>query len=131
MTTDQHIVDVIERLTRCWDARDLDGVLNYYTDDVDYLEPGAGVVLKGKDDLRAYLQKYFEAWDSRWSIRECHRLAGQDAAVAFWDMEVWRPGSDKRIMTRGMDLLKVRGNQVSHDEVYFDRTQFKPLLKVQ
>jgi ketosteroid isomerase-like protein len=128
MATDQHIFDVIERLTRCWDVRNLDATLNFYTKDVEYLEPGSGVNIKGRTDLRAYLVKYFAAWDSRWTIQHCLRLAGQDAAVAFWDMEVWRPGSDLKVMTRGMDLLKVRGDQIMYDEVYFDRTQLKPLF---
>ena len=128
MATDQHIFDVIERLTRCWDVRNLDATLNFYTKDVEYLEPGSGVNIKGRTDLRAYLVKYFAAWDSRWTIQHCFRLAGQDAAVAFWDMEVWRPDSDLKVMTRGMDLLKVRGDQIMYDEVYFDRTQLKPLF---
>ena len=44
-------------------------------------------------------------------------------------MEVWRPGSDQRIMTRGMDILTVRGDQICSDIVHFDRTQLQPLMR--
>ncbi|WP_234195651.1 nuclear transport factor 2 family protein [Pseudacidovorax sp. NFM-22] len=124
----EHLLDVIERLTRCWDQRDIEGTLNYYTEDVQYSEPGAGVRIDGRDRLRNYLHSYFKAWDSRWTIYEHHRLEGQNGLVVFWDMEVWRPGSTDRVMTKGMDLVMVRGDQISRDTVYFDRMQLKSLL---
>jgi len=56
-------------------------------------------------------------------------VAGTDGLVAFWDMEVWPIGElSRKIVTKGMDLLMVRGDQVCLDEIYFDRTQLKPLL---
>ncbi|KTT24790.1 nuclear transport factor 2 family protein [Pseudacidovorax intermedius] len=124
----EHLLDVTERLTRCWDQRDIEGTLNYYTEDVQYSEPGAGVRIDGRDRLRNYLNSYFKAWDSRWTIYEHHRLEGQNGLVVFWDMEVWRPGSTDRVMTKGMDLVMVRGDQISRDTVYFDRMQLKSLL---
>ncbi|WP_176461125.1 nuclear transport factor 2 family protein [Janthinobacterium sp. PC23-8] len=129
MQATEQLLDVTQRLTRCWDQRDVEGTLQYYTEDVDYSEPGAGVHIKGRDALRTYLNRYFEAWDTRWTIREHYRLEGQDALVAFWDMEVWRPGSLDRLMTKGMDLLVIRGDQIARDTVYYDRTQLKSLLK--
>ncbi|MBN9409247.1 MAG: nuclear transport factor 2 family protein [Burkholderiales bacterium] len=133
MTTElrstEHLLDVTERLTRCWDQRDIEATLNYYTEDVQYSEPGAGVKIEGRDRLRNYLRSYFKAWDSRWAIYEHYRLEGQNGIVVFWDMEVWRPGSTDRLLTKGMDLVMVRGDQIARDTVYFDRMQLKPLLE--
>lgn len=134
MTTNElhstaHLLDVTERLTRRWDERDIDGTLQYYTEDVDYSEPGAGVKIQGREKLRNYLKRYFEAWDSRWTIYEHYRLEGQNGIVVFWDMEVWRPGSTERLMTKGMDLVMVRGEQIARDTVYYDRMQLKSLLE--
>ena len=129
MATTEHLLDVVERLTRRWDERDMEGTLAYYTDDVDSQEVGAGRNIQGKDALRDYLVNYFEAFDSRWVITSHERLEGKDAIIANWDMEVWRPGSDQRIMTRGMDILTVRGDQVCSDIVHFDRMQLQPLLR--
>lgn len=128
MATTEHLLDIVERLTRCWDQRDVEGVLKYYTDDVQYSEPGAGVKIDGKERLVNYLTKYFEKWDTRWTIYEHHRLEGVEGLVVFWDMEVWRPGSTDRLLTKGMDLLMVRGDQVCRDTVYFDRMQLAPLM---
>ena len=128
MATTEHLLDVVERLTRRWDERDIEGTLAYYTDDVDYQEVGAGRSIQGKDALREYLVSYFKAFDSRWVITSHDRLEGKDAIIANWDMEVWRPGSDRRIMTRGMDILTVRGDQVCSDIVHFDRMQLQPLM---
>lgn len=124
-----HLLDVTERLTRCWDKRDIDGTLQYYTEDVQYSEPGAGVRIGSREKLRNYLKKYFQEWDSRWTIYEHYRLEGQNGIVVFWDMEVWRPGSTERLMTKGMDLVMVRGEQIARDTVYYDRMQLKPLLE--
>jgi ketosteroid isomerase-like protein len=124
----EQLLDVTERLTRCWDQRDIEGTLQYYTEDVQYSEPGAGVRIDGRDKLRNYLKKYFQAWDSRWTIYEHYRLEGQNGIVVFWDMEVWRHGSTERLMTKGMDLVMVRGEQIARDTVYYDRMQLKSLL---
>jgi hypothetical protein len=129
MATTEHLLDIVQRLTRRWDERDLDGVLHWYSEDVRYEEPGAGVAIRGRQQLAKYLRAYFQAWDSRWPIREHYRLEGQDAIVALWDMEVWRPGDTQQILTKGMDILFVRGDEVVSDVVYFDRTQFRPLLQ--
>ncbi|WP_454644754.1 nuclear transport factor 2 family protein [Bradyrhizobium liaoningense] len=129
MATTEHLLDVVQRLTRRWDERDIDGVLRYYSEDVRYEEPGAGVVIHGRQQLSKYLSAYFQAWDSRWTIQEHYRLEGQDAIIALWDMEVWRPGDSQRILTKGMDILFVRGDEVISDVVYFDRTQLRPLLQ--
>ncbi len=124
-----HLLDVTERLTRRWDERDIEGTLQYYTDDVDYSEPGAGVKIQGREKLRNYLKRYFEAWDARWTIYENYRLEGQNGIVVFWNMEVWRTGSTNHLMTKGMDLVMVRGEQIARDTVYFDRMQLKSLLE--
>lgn len=98
MLTDAHIFDVIEHLPRKWDESDIDGALDRYTDDVEYIEAGAGILTHGREALRAYLEKYFAAWESR-------------------------------CITKGMDLLMVRGDQVHVDEVSFvDRTQLNSFL---
>lgn len=75
MKTDEHIIEVVERLTRSWNASDIEGVLRYYTDDVEYSELGAGVVISGKEGLRKYLKAYFAAWESRWISKKHYRLA--------------------------------------------------------
>jgi len=128
MATTEHLLEVVQRLTRRWDERDIEGTLGSYTDDVDYQEVGAGRSIQGKDALREYLASYFAAFDGRWVITSHDRLEGKDAIIASWDMEVWRPGSDQRIMTRGMDILTVRGDQVCSDIVHFDRLQLQPLM---
>jgi len=129
MATTEHLLEVTERLTRRWDERDIDGVLAYYTDDVLYQEVGAGLTIQGSEKLRRYLLGYFKAWDGRWTIDGHHRLEGQDAILVTWNMEVWRSGTDRRINTRGMDIVTVRGDRVCRDVVYFDRMQLLPLMK--
>jgi len=129
MQTTEQLMDVTERLIHCWDQRDVEATLQYYTEDVQYSEPGAGVHIDGREKLRGYLTKYFQAWDSRWTVYEHHRLEGHDGLVLFWNMEVWRPGSSERLMTKGMDLVMVRGEQIARDTVYFDRMQLKPLMQ--
>ena len=128
MHTTDYLLDLTERLTRCWDRRDVDGVLQHYSEDVDYSEPGAQVSIRGRAKLKNYLKRYFEEWDTRWTIYEHYRLEGQDGLVVFWDMEVWRPGSNDRLLTKGMDLVMVSGDLICRDTVYFDRAQLKPLL---
>jgi len=130
MVTTEHLFDVVERCTRRWDQRDIEGVLSSYSSGVVYREPGAGIACDGRDALRSYLLQYFATFDSRWIIKEQHRLEGQNAVVAFWEMIVWRPGApESKLTTKGMDMLTIVGDEIVSDIVYFDRTQLQPLLK--
>lgn len=128
MQSTEYLLDLTERLTCKWDERDVEGVLDHYSEDIDYSEPGARVQIKGRTKLRNYLKRYFEEWDTRWTIYEHYRLEDQDGLVVFWDMEVWRPGSSDRLLTKGMDLVMVKNDQICRDTVYFDRAQLKPLM---
>lgn len=66
MAPTEHLLDVTERLTRCWDKRDIEGAFG----DVNYREA-----------LREHLVGYFKAFDSRWVITSHDHLAGKDAIL--------------------------------------------------
>jgi ketosteroid isomerase-like protein len=117
-------IEVVRRLTEKWDQADVDGVLSYYTEDVDYFEVG-GRRFHGREELRGYLERYFATWDNRWHITRIHQLADAPGVVAFWDIEVRRCGQDEATTASGMDLCVVRGEQVELDWAYFDTAQLR------
>lgn len=129
MTNTARLLDIVERLMRCWDRRDIEAALNHYTDDVHYAEPGAGLSLQGRAALRRHLEECFHTWDARWHIREYHRLEHTDALAVFWDLDIARNGDFVRLLTKGMHVVTVRGDQVCSDLIYYDRTQLAPLLQ--
>ena len=83
--------DAIEALLddyiRAWAAEDVDGLLDAYTDDVEWTN-AYGVVLRGKDALAGFLGEMFAVFDATVAAQEAERrqrlsvrFLGDDTAV--------------------------------------------------
>jgi len=84
----------------------------------------------GKPDLHRYLAKFLTMWDMQFRVTEERRIAHSDAQVCLWEVDVRRrDGRGGLITAPGMDIIHVRGNQLSRDEVFMDRTLLVPLLE--
>jgi steroid delta-isomerase-like uncharacterized protein len=129
LLSDAEIFAVTKRCIDAWNSLDLEATLATYSDDVVYRDPGSGEQINGKADLRRYLAKFFETWNMQFRVLEDRRIAGADAQVCLWEVDVTRAGGDGRSITvMGMDIIHVRNGQLTRDEAFVDRLPLQELL---
>jgi ketosteroid isomerase-like protein len=128
MLTDEQIFAATRNCIEMWNTLDVEKALSSYTDDVLYFDPGVKGYIRGKDELRRYLTRFFRLWEMQFRVLEDRRLAGMDGQVCLWEVDVRRVGGDKQVTVRGMDIIEVRGNQLCRDEAFMDRQALQELL---
>lgn len=114
-------------ILEAWSAQDVDGVLAHYTLDLVYRDPNTRGEVRGRDAMRRYLEKLFRGWTMRWSLREVHPLSGGEGAAILWRATFRAAGGDGEVQTDGMDLVRLRGDRIERNEVWFDRAALAPL----
>lgn len=120
--SDDAIFAATWKCIEAWNSLDVEAVLDTYTDDVVYRDSGSDGPIEGKDRLRGYLTKFMATWDMRFRVLEDRRIAGSNAQVCIWDVEVRRRGTEGPVVTQmGIDIIHVRGDQLSRDEAFMDR----------
>lgn len=112
-----------------WNIQDIEKVVATYTDDVVYLDPNTKGEVKGSDALRRYLKKLFAAWEMTWALKELFLFEGGEGSAVLWHATIKKPGGEKVIEFDGMDLVQVRDDRISRNEVYFDRVALMELLQ--
>ncbi len=119
---------IIPAFLDAWTSQDVERVVSLYTEDVRYRDPNTRGYVEGRDALRRYLRKLFDAWQMTWHEREVFDLDGTDGVAFLWHATFRRPGKDLVVEADGMDLALLRGDQLARNEVYFDRAVLAPLM---
>ena len=119
---------VAEHTLDAWSRQDVEEVLACYTSDLVYVDPNTRGPVEGIDGMRRYLTTLFAQWNMKWRLKEAHLFASGDGCAVLWDATLKRAGGEKGITIDGMDLVIVRGELISRNEVYFDRVLLAPLM---
>src|SRR5262247_3024630 len=104
-----------------WNSHDVERVVACYTEDCVYSDPNTRGAVKGHEALRRYLTRLFREWGMHWSLREFFPFADGSGAAFLWDAELTPVAGGKTTQISGMDLVLLRGERLSRNEVYFDR----------
>jgi ketosteroid isomerase-like protein len=103
-------------------------VIACYTSDLVYLDPNTQGPIQGSDAMRRYLSTLFKQWNMNWRLKEAHLLGSGDGCAVLWEATLKRAGADRKAIIKGTDLVVVRGELISRNEVYFDRSLLAPLM---
>ena len=104
-----------------WNSHDVNRVVACYTEDCIYRDPNTRGAVEGQDALRRYLTRLFRDWRMHWSLREFFAFADGSGGAFLWDAELTPVAGGKTTEISGMDLVLLRGERLSRNEVYFDR----------
>jgi ketosteroid isomerase-like protein len=119
-------VEEFRRLTEAtlsaWNSQDVESVVSRYTEDCVYLDPNTRGPVVGRDAFRRYLSRLFERWQMHWSLREFFLFEGGSGGAFLWHATLTPASGGRTAEIDGMDLVMLRGDQLSRNEVYFDRT---------
>ncbi len=119
----------MERFLLAWTAQDVERVLVFYADDVEYVDPNTSGAVRGADNLRRYVAKLFAVWTMTWAVREVRPLADSDGCALLW-RATFRLKNDERVVeSDGMDLVLLHDDKIVRNEVHFDRAPLMALLR--
>ncbi len=125
---DERVTTHADRVIEAWNTQDVESVVACYAPDAVYRDPNTRGSVKGADALRRYLTKLFDAWQMHWSVREAYPLEDGKGAAVLWHATFQPKGSEQRVEADGMDLVRMRGELIERNDVYFDRAVFAPLM---
>jgi ketosteroid isomerase-like protein len=104
-----------------WNSHDVARVVACYTEDCVYLDPNTRGAVTGQEALRRYLTRLFRDWRMHWSLREFFPFADGSGGAFLWDAQLAPAAGGGTTDISGMDLVSLRGERLSRNEVYFDR----------
>ena len=119
---------VAEHTLDAWSRQNVEEVLACYTSDLVYVDPNTRGPVEGVERMRRYLTTLFGQWDMKWRLKEARLFAAGDGCAVLWDATLKPAGGEKEAIISGMDLVIVRGELISRNEVYFDRALLAPLM---
>ena len=104
-----------------WNSHDVDRVVACYTEDCIYRDPNTRGAVAGREALRRYMTRLFRDWRMHWSLREFFAFGDGSGGAFLWDAKLTPAVGGETAEISGMDLVLLRGDQLSRNEVYFDR----------
>ena len=120
-----------EAFVRAWLATytqgDLDGCMKCYTEDVAFEDPIFGEQTNGKVALRESFATFFSSGVTALRFRDWS--GGPEGGAVEWEWTAnWGPDrtflgfnvSNKRFVTRGLSVLKLRDGKISKQTDYWD-----------
>jgi len=125
------IAAIAMEIAEAWNARDLDRVLGFLADDVEWNDPAMQSPAKGKIAVESFTQSLLRAFpDFVYTIRDpicvaadCSRCAVPWRISAthsdYFDPPGFAP-TNRRAVFDGVDMLEFRGSQVCRIETLFD-----------
>lgn len=117
----EQAIQLAERVLSAWNNQDVESVLSCYTEDCIYQDPNTQGPVKGRESFGKYLSKLFQQWKMHWSLREFFLFADESGGAFLWHAELTPASGGKTFEIDGMDLVVLRGERLSRNEVYFDR----------
>lgn len=117
----EQAIQLAERVLSAWNNQDVESVLSCYTEDCIYQDPNTQGPVKGREAFGKYLSKLFQQWKMHWSLREFFLFADESGGAFLWHAELTPASGGKTFEIDGMDLVVLRGERLSRNEVYFDR----------
>jgi ketosteroid isomerase-like protein len=111
-------LEIVERLNRAWNARDLDGALSLLTEDClfENTSPAPdGQVFMGKDAIRRIWTEIFETTGLHFATEEA--FAVDDRAVVRWRYS-WENRDGTVGTIRGVDLFRLEDGLIAEKRSY-------------
>jgi len=108
----------VDKWLSAWTGNKPQSLIAFYTDDVFYLDPSNQDGIKGKENLEAYFTKLLSR-NANWKWRVVEIFPTEKGFVLKWEAII--PVLDKAFLIYGVDIVEMKGDKISRDEIYFDR----------
>lgn len=109
-----------------WTGNEPERLLEFYADDAFYSDPAIPQGIRGRGNLQAYFKKLLER-NPEWVWEQIEAVPMEGGFVNKWRARI--PAGSESLTLEGVCLVWLRGNRISRNEVYFDRTSLMEALK--
>ena len=109
-----------------WTGNNPEQLIEFYSDDAFYLDPAKPEGLKGKEQIFGYFKKLLAAnpeW--KWEIVEI--IPTEEGFTGKWKATI--PAGRKVIVEQGLDIVEIKNEKVTRNEVYFDTSKLLAALQ--
>ena len=121
---------MLEDFAAAWSQRDVDKILSYYTDDCVYEDVALGRVMRGREEIRTFIEELFRAVpDFRIEHREA--LVSGEGGAAEWVISGTHtsdlpglPATGRRFSIRGASVLELQDGKIRRISDYWDTAAF-------
>jgi ketosteroid isomerase-like protein len=110
-----------EQVLAAWNEHDVEKVVVCYTPDCVYRDPNTRGAVAGREAFRKYLSRLFDQWRMHWSLREYFPFEDGEGGAFLWRARLTPVSGGAGVEIDGMDLVRLRGDKLCRNEVYFDR----------
>ena len=114
----EEATELASRWLPAWTGDQPERLIEFYTDDARYLDPGVPQGLTGRAAVLGYFRRLLRrhpAWV--WTLRDAVPMAG--GFVCLWHASM--PVGEEVVESDGVCLVFLRGDLICRNEVYFDR----------
>ncbi len=109
-----------EEWLAAWTGNDPDTLISYYDENALYSDPAHRDGLQGKAEIRKYFIKLLDVYrDWKWQPIEVFPIAS--GAIVKWECTI--PVHSEIIHEIGLDIVEIKNNKITRNEVFFDRTR--------
>ncbi len=108
----------VDKWLSSWTGNKPQRLIEFYTDDVFYLDPSNQDGIKGKANLLAYFTKLLSK-NANWKWRVVEIFPTPNGFTLKWEAII--PVETKTFLIFGVDIVEMRGDKIARDEIYFDR----------
>jgi len=124
--TEQRNLRAVADVLPFWDRHDLDGVLSFYAEDINWHNVALEETYRGKAEVRAYLSALLVAFPDL-SFSVSYRIARGSNVAEQWRLKgthrgefLGIPPTGRPVDIPGMSMVELRDGKFVRDEFYFD-----------
>ncbi len=103
-----------------WTGNRPDYLIQFYTEDALYVDPAHRDGLKGHDEILPYFYKLLAVY-AEWVWEPLEVFPIEKGFILKWKCTI--PIDGEIIDEIGIDIVELKGDKISRNEVYFDRTR--------
>jgi steroid delta-isomerase-like uncharacterized protein len=124
--TEERNLRAVTDVLQYWNTQDIDGLLEFYDDEITWTNVALEEVYRGKDDVRAFLEKLFAAFPDL-TFEVTYKFARGDQVAERWVIRgthlggfMGVPPTKRWVEIPGMGMLIMRDGKFFNDYFFFD-----------
>ena len=125
LSEEAYILEFCRRWLPAWTGNDPEQLLQFYADNVTYVDPAHPEGLKGQEQLKPYLEKLLAA-NPNWVWEVVEVFPTRHGFTLKWRATI--PVGKKHLVEYGMDIVELENGKITRNEVYFDRSRWLEAL---
>jgi steroid delta-isomerase-like uncharacterized protein len=121
---------ILSEYTEAWNSHDTEKTVSFFTDDCVYEELGIGVIKRGKEELRAFINDFFAHFpDTNFELKSSFISGNWYAAEWVWtgthkgDM-AGLPATGKKFAIRGVSVGELKEGKIKRNSDYYNLMDF-------